>query len=178
MNSLVRKRLYEILAISAVCSVLITAITAGLLFVDIRETDEFSGQLTKMAEKALGVKGAALKQKEIFVRDFGEIHRAFQYRNKAGKLIGAGFSLRLSINNAPIGIFVITDDKGRICSSAAWPGVSGTRAENLSIYLSQREKGLNGGLDPTANIKTLDFAVTTAQEKASRIARTLEGSDK
>jgi len=178
MNNIVRKRLSETIAIAAVFATLITAISIGVLFINAQETDKLSKELQLMAEKTLTAKRNQLISKEVPIRGFGPIRRAFQYRNENGKIVGAGFSIRIDIYNARMGIFVVTDDKGRIRSSRVWPGVSGIRAEELRIYMTQREKGSKGGLAPFSDINSLEFSVTTAFDETARIVRSWEGSKK
>jgi len=176
MNSIVRKRLTEIAVAAAVFAALVTAVAAGTLFIHSKETERLSLALRPMAEKALGVKGNRLTQREAAVRGPESIYRAFQYRDKDGKLLGAGLSIRIALNNAGMGVFAITDERGRVRAIEAWPGVSGVRAEELGTYLDQREKGSQGGLGPSADRQKLEYSVEAALGEAALFVRSWDGS--
>ncbi len=178
MSGTNRERLAEIAAAASILAVIAAAITLGVLFLSRMDLDLFSARMVPLAVQSLGQSGERLAATEIPNRGFRSVRRAVVFRNKSGAVAGAGFSMSLEIQGAALGVFLITDEKGRVHHADVWPGVSGLRAEELRTYLKHRGKGTTGGLDPAVDLEYMEFSVHEAMEEASSFFHSWKGMQK
>ena len=175
MNSIVKERAAETLAAAVLVALLSAAVALGALVQERTEADRISEYLVGMAQRSLAGSDGSLVPTSISYRVSLPMRRAFQMRTRDGRKAGLGISVIVKGPYWSTELLVVTDNQGRIRSAASREGASGIHAEELDIYLRQREKGTSSGLGPSADFRILDYAVQAALEAAVDFARASQG---
>ena len=175
MNRIIRDRLTAIAVSALFTAFLTTAVAFALHLVDRREAEREYQYLLPLAEKSFGAQAKHLVVLERSVRGLGPARRTFVYKNKGGKVLGAGISVRIDAAEGAIGLYAVTDEKGRVRATRPWPGLAGVRGQELEAFLKNRETGTSGGLAPSVDIPALEFSVSCAVDQAVRFLRVGEG---
>ncbi len=178
MNNSAKERVAETAAAAALVALLSTAIALGAMIQDRAESARVAGSVERTAERILVPSGTALNVRPLEKRLSPPVRRAYFVSTRDGR--PAGFGVTVSVEGAAWNaeLLVLMDERGRIVSAVPREGSSGMRAEELAVFLRQREKKAKGGLGAAANPGELEFSVNRALDAASRLPNSNLGGGK
>lgn len=171
MNSVLKERFAETAAAAALIALLSAAVALGAMVLDRFEADRVFARFSAMAQGVLVPAGTELVGTPISAHGAIPVRRVFRLSSREGRIAGTGIAVIIEGSGWSAEMLVLTDEPGRIRTSALRDGTSGVRAEELAVYLRSLEMNSSGGLGPSADLRGLEFTVRTAMEAAARIAR-------
>ncbi len=171
MNSVLKERAAETAEAAALVALLSAALALGAMVLDRVESDRLAARFSDMAPGVVVPAGTELLATPISAHAAMPVRRAFRLSTRDGRMAGTGIAVTVEGTDWSAEILILTDERGRIRTSALRDGASGVRAEELAVYLRGLEKNSSGGLGPSADLRGLEFAVQSAMAAAVRIAR-------
>jgi hypothetical protein len=176
LNNSSKERAAETAAAAALVALLSTAIALGAMIQDRAESGKIVGAVERMAERLLVPSGTEVTVRPLSKRPSAPVRRAYTVYTRDGRTAGVGVTVAVEGSAWNAELLVLMDERGRIVSAAPRDGSSGIRAEELAIFLRQREKKAKGGLGAAADPGELEFSVNRALAAAVRLpSSSLEG---
>ncbi len=169
MNNSTKERAAETAAAAALVALLATAIALGAMIQDRAESGRIAVTVEQMAGRALVPTGTPVSARPLPKRPSPPVRRAFRVSTRDGRTAGFGVTAVVEGSAWNAEILVLMDERGRVVSAVPTEGSSGIRAEELAIFLRQREKKAKGGLGAAADTGELEFAVNRALDAALRL---------
>jgi len=171
MNSVLKERAAETAAAAALIALLSAAVALGAMVLDRVEADRVYARFSTMARGVLVPAGTELVGTPLSLHREMPVRSAFRLSTREGRVAGTGIAVIVEGSYWSAELLVLTDERGRIRTSALRDGTSGVHGEELAVYLRRLELNSSGGLGPSADLRGLEYAVKTAMEAAVRIAR-------
>lgn len=171
MNNSAKERAAETAAAAALIALLAAAVALGAMVLEGVESGRLVEAFLEMAQKTPVTAGPAVTAKPAASRPSLPVRRAFALSTRDGRAAGTGLTVIVEGAAWSSELLVLMDERGRIVSYAPRDGGSGIRAEELALFLRQREKNASGGFGAAADPRDLEFAVDAALEAALRFSR-------
>ncbi len=171
MNNPSKERAAETAAAAALIALLASAVALGAMVLEGVESGRLAEAFLETAQGTLATAGPAISVKPAGTKPSLPVRRAFALSTRDGRAAGTGLTVIVEGAAWSSELLVLMDERGRIVSYAPRDGGSGIRAEELSQFLSQREKNASGGLGAAADPRDLEFAVNAALDAALRFSR-------
>lgn len=178
MNNSAKERAAETAAAAALIALLSAAIALGAMIQDRAESGRIAGSVELMAERVLVPSGTAVTVRPLPKRPFLPVLRAFAVSTGDGRTAGIGVTVVVEGAAWHAELLVLMDERGRIVAAVPSEGSSGIRAEELAVFLRQREKKAKGGLGAAADPVELEYSVNRALDAAVRFPNSGTGGGK
>ena len=162
MNNFVKEKVAETAAAAALVALLTAAIGLGAMIQDRSESEQTASILTRAAERALVPVGTEVSVRTRPGRTSLPVRKIFSVSTRDGREVGIGATLIIEGATWTSELIVLMDERGRIVFMLPRNGASGVQSEELTIYLSSREKKNQGGLAAAADARDLEFSVNLA----------------